>query len=77
MNSSPLKEIFARAESWSAEDQHELMQAATYIERKQSADFQLNDDDWKIIAARLEAAKLGGLASEREVSTMFNKYRAA
>jgi uncharacterized protein (DUF1778 family) len=77
MNSSPLKEIFARAETWSAEDQHELVQAAAYIEQKQAADFQLNDDDWKIIDARLEAAKLGGFASEKEVSTVFHKYRAA
>jgi hypothetical protein len=37
----------------------------------------LNDNDWKIIDAHIEAAKLGGLASEREVEALFNKYRAA
>ena len=77
MNSSPLIDIFKRAESWPAEDQLELIQAATYIERRHESNFQVSDDDWKIVDARIEAAKLSGLASEQEVSALFSKYRAA
>jgi hypothetical protein len=77
MNSSPLKEIFARAESWPEADKIELLQAATYIEKKQASDFQLHDDDWKIIDARTAAAKLNGLASDADVKLVLQKFRAA
>jgi hypothetical protein len=77
MNSSPLKDIFVRAESWPVEDQIELLRAAAYIENKHSPEFKIDDDDWKIVDARIEAAKLSGLASEKEIEALFNKYRAA
>lgn len=77
MNSSALREILDRAETWPAEDQEELVRAALYIERRNSSEFTLTGEDWKIIDARLEAARLGGIASDEEVSTVFNKYRTA
>ncbi len=77
MNSAALREILDRAETWPAEDQEELVRAALYIERRNSNEFMLTGDDWKIIDARLEAARLGGIAAEEEVSAVFNKYRTA
>ena len=37
--------------------------------------FELDDQDWKIINARLAEAKAGGIASQREVKRIFDKYR--
>lgn len=77
MNSSALREILDRVETWPAEDQEELVRAALYIERRNSSDFTLSGDDWKIIDARLAAARLGAIASDEEMSAVFNKYRTA
>lgn len=77
MKSTALKDVLHRAEKWTAEDQEELVQAALYIEKRQSAEFKLDGDDWAIIEARLEAARLGDVATEAEVESMFSKYRAA
>ena len=77
MNASALKEIFNRAENWPVEDQEELVKVARYIEQRQSSGFDLDAEDWKIIDARLEAARLGDIASDAEVASFFGKHRAA
>ena len=65
MTSTALKDILHRAENWPVEDQEHLLQAAQYIERPHSSDFSLTGEDWKIIAARLEAAADPGKRFER------------
>ncbi len=77
MNSTALREVLRSAENWSAEDQEELVRAAQYIEQRKKKGFDLTADDWKIIEARLEAARLGGIASDDEVAAVFGKHRAA
>ena len=77
MNSIALKDVLHLAENWSAEDQEELVRAALYIEQRQSGEFELDSNDWSIIDARLEAARLSGLATDEEVEAVFRKYRAA
>ncbi|MBC8037781.1 MAG: hypothetical protein H7X89_11265 [Rhizobiales bacterium] len=77
MTSAALKDVLQRAEMWPPEDQEELMRAALYIERRHSSDFDLNTDDWKTIEARLEAARLGAIATDEEVAAVFGKYRTA
>lgn len=76
MKSTALKDILRRADNWPAEDQQELVQAALHIERRHMPDFELSDVDWKIIEARLEAARLGAIATDAEVEAVFSKYRA-
>lgn len=77
MNSIALKDILHRAENWSDEDKQELMRAALYIEQRQAHNFDITRDDWSIIEARLEAARLGAIATDEEVEAVFSKYRAA
>ena len=77
MSSFALKDILNLAESWPESDKQELMQVALYIEQRQARDFDITSDDWLIIDARLEAARLGAIASDAEVETIFGKYRAA
>lgn len=77
MNSTALKDILRLAESWSKEDKDELLQAALYIEQRKSREFALTKEDWTIIETRLEAARLGAIATEEEVKAVFAKYRAA
>lgn len=77
MNSIALKDILERAENWPEEDREELMRAALYIEKRHSPDSELSASDWKIIAARMEAARLGAIATDEEVEAVFNKYRSA
>ena len=77
MNSPALKDVLDRAETWPSEDQEELIKAALYIEQRHSCEYTLTEEDWTIIAARLEAARLGGFATDEEVATVFGKYRAA
>ena len=77
MNSTALKDVLRLAESWSQEDKDELLRAALYIEQRHSHEFELTSEDWTIIEARLEAARLGAIASDEEVEAVFGKYRAA
>ena len=59
MNSTALKDVLHRAENWPSEDQEELIKAALYIEQRHSGEYTLTEEDWKIIDARLEAARPG------------------
>ncbi|MGQ0484048.1 MAG: hypothetical protein ACT4SY_01650 [Hyphomicrobiales bacterium] len=77
MNSTALKDVLKRAETWPVEDQEELLRAALYIEQRHSGDFAMTGEDWKIIDARLEAARLGAIASDEEVASVLGKYRTA
>ena len=77
MNSPALKDVLDRAETWPTEDQEELIKAALYIEQRHSGEFVLSHEDWKIIDARLEAARLGAIATDEEVAAVFGKYRTA
>ena len=77
MNSIALKDILQRAENWPAEDQEELLRAARFIEQRLMPDLELSASDWNIIEARLEAARLGAIATDEEVEVVFSKYRAA
>ena len=45
--------------------------------QRHAPEFELTDDDWKIIDARLEAARAGDIASDDEVAEVFGKYLAA
>jgi hypothetical protein len=51
------------------------MRAARYIEQRQSGHVTLSGDDWKIIDARIEAAKLGDIASDEEVNAIFVRLK--
>ncbi len=70
MKNSALKEILHRAENWSLEDQNELMQVALYIEQRHSREFDLTNDDWKIIEARL-----GAIAKDEELGTAVGELK--
>ncbi|MBI2717777.1 MAG: hypothetical protein HY245_01710 [Rhizobiales bacterium] len=71
MKSPVLMDILHLAENWPVEDQEELVRAALCIEQRRSGDFTLTSDDWKIIDARLEAARLGQIATDEEVAATF------
>ena len=77
MNAHALNDILARSEHWPESAQEELLRVAQRIEKLQAANFELDESDWKIIDARLVAARQGEIATEFEVKTVFDKYRLA
>jgi hypothetical protein len=77
MTDIALKDVFRRAEAWPEEDQRKLVQAALIIENQHAAEFELTAADWRIIDARMEAARNGDIASDQEVEAFFAKYRSA
>jgi predicted transcriptional regulator len=72
---SALKDVLARAENWTASAQDRLVQAALEIEQTQDQEFELTEEDWKIIDQRVAASARGEFATDQEVEAIFNKYR--
>jgi predicted transcriptional regulator len=72
---SALKDVLARAEHWTATAQDRLVQAALEIEQTQDQEFELTEEDWKIIDQRVAASARGEFATDQEVEAIFNKYR--
>jgi uncharacterized membrane protein len=69
-----LKDIFARAEKWPVDAQLQLLRVAEVIEQNQKSDFELTEEDWKIIDERVAH---GEIATDAEVEAVFSKYRMA
>ncbi len=75
MPSTTLKSVLDRAENWPEEAQQKLVAAARLIESQLASGFELDDNDWTVIAARVEAARSGEIASSEETAAFFAKYR--
>lgn len=72
-----LKNVLARAESWSDQDQEELAQVALEIEARRHGLYHASPEELKAIDAALEAVARGEIASDEEVEAVFAKYGRA
>lgn len=72
-----LKNVLARAETWSEQDQEELAQVALEIEARRHGLYRATSDELKAIDEALEAVARGEIASDEEVEAVFAKYRGA
>ncbi|HEX5509650.1 MAG TPA: hypothetical protein VFX37_14200 [Pseudolabrys sp.] len=72
-----LKEVLARAETWSEQDQEELVQVALGIEARQRGPYQASEAELKAIDEGLAAIERGDIVSSEEVDALLAKYRRA
>jgi len=72
-----LKNVLARAETWSEQDQEELAQVALEIEARRHGFYHASPDELKAIDEALAAVARGEIASDEEVEAVFAKYRRA
>ncbi len=72
-----LKNMLARAETWSEQDQEELAQVALEIEARRHGLYRASPDELKAIDEALAAVARGEIASDEEVEAVFAKYRKA
>lgn len=72
-----LRQMLARAENWSEEDQEELAQVALEIETRRHGVYQATPDELRAIDEALAAVTRGEVATDEEVEAVFAKYRPA
>jgi predicted transcriptional regulator len=72
-----LKNVLARAESWSEQDQEELAQVALEIEARRHGLYHASAEELKAIDEALAAVARGEIATDEEVEALFAKYRSA
>jgi hypothetical protein len=77
MTKKEVKAVLDRVSTWPEEAQEELVQSALEIERRHARANELTDEDWKIIEERSRAAQHNEIATDKEVETVFNRYRRA
>ena len=70
-----LKNVLARAENWSEQDQEELAQVALEIEARRHGLYHASQDELRAIDEALAAVARGEIASDEEVEAVFAKYR--
>lgn len=75
MTIAALTSVFAKAQTWSEEDQLRLAHAAELIESQHAPGFDVSADDWLLIEQRAVAARGGDIASEEETAAFFARYR--
>ncbi|MGH6989540.1 MAG: hypothetical protein ACREE3_06555 [Stellaceae bacterium] len=69
-----LKNVLARAETWSEQDQEELAQMALEIEARRHGLYRASSEELKAIDEALAAVARGEIASDAEVEAVFAKY---
>jgi hypothetical protein len=69
------KELLEQIESWSVEDQEELVQHAREIEARRTGVYRLSDAERAGIERGLEAMREGRLASDERIAAIFKKAR--
>jgi predicted transcriptional regulator len=70
-----LKNVLARAETWSEQDQEELAQMALEIEARRHGLYHASPEELKEIDAGLAEVERGEIASHEEVEAVFAKFR--
>ena len=76
MNQSA-KEILRRVDTWPAEDQEELVEAAREIEARRASTYLLSDEERAAIERGLWDMRTGNFAGEEAIAAIFRKARGA
>jgi hypothetical protein len=69
------KEILRRVDTWPAEDQEELVEAAHEIEARRASIYGLNDEERGAVERGLADMRSGNFASEEAITAIFRKAR--
>jgi predicted transcriptional regulator len=72
-----LRKVFARAETWSEEEQEELAEIALEIEARRHGRYKASEAELKAIDEGLAALERGEIVSSEEVASLLAKYRSA
>ena len=67
------KEILSRVDTWSSEDQEELVEAAMEIEARRVGIYQLSDDERAAIGRGLADMREGKFATDEAIASIFHK----
>lgn len=70
-----LKNVLARAETWSEQDQEELAQVALEIEARRHGVYHASPEELMAIDEALAAVERGEVATDQEVEAVFANYR--
>jgi hypothetical protein len=70
-----LRNVLARAEKWSEQDQEELAQVALEIEARRHRVYRATREELRALDAAMAAVQRGDVASDEEVQAVFAKYR--
>ena len=70
------KDILRRIDTWPAEDQQELLEAAMEIESRRVDVYQLSDDERAAIERGLADMREGRFASDEAIAEIFRKARS-
>jgi hypothetical protein len=70
-----LKNVLARAETWSEQDQEELAQVALEIEARRHGVYRATPEELRALDEAMAAVRRGEIASDEEVEAAFAKYR--
>jgi hypothetical protein len=71
-----LRNVFARGEQWSEQDQEELAQVALEIEARRHGVYRATPEELRALDAAMAAVQRGDVASDEEVEAVFAKYRS-
>lgn len=69
------KEILRRVDTWPAQDQEELAEAAREIEARRAQIYQLSDEERTAVERGLADMRSGNFASEEAIAAIFRKAR--
>ena len=72
-----LKNVLARAQAWSEQDQEELAQVALEIEARRHGLYHATPEELRAIDEALAEVERGEIATDEEVEAVFAKYRSA
>jgi len=70
-----LKNVLARAETWSEQDREELAQVALEIEARRHGLYRASPEELKEIDEALAEVERGEIAGDEEVEAVFAKHR--
>jgi hypothetical protein len=76
MTKQGLEILLEQVAGWPPEAQDELVQSMAAIEKKHLGVYRLNDEERAAVRRGLQEMREGKIASDEEVTAVFNRYRA-
>jgi predicted transcriptional regulator len=70
------KEILRRVDTWPAEDQEELLEAALEIEARRVRVYRFSDDERAAVARGLADMREGRFATDEAIAAIFRRARS-
>ncbi len=78
MNTTDLKNLLERVQTWPEQAQEELVAVANQIETElQGRDYLATQEELRIIDAAMASIDVGDVATDSEIKAAFAKFRSA